>query len=72
MELDQIDRAILRLATWELFHASDIDLKVVLDEAVTLASELSTDESPKFVNAVLDRIAVLAPQVRAAAAAGST
>lgn len=69
--LPAVDRAILRLATWELYHATDVDINVVLDEAVTLASELSTDESPKFVNAVLDRIAVLAPQVRAAAAAGS-
>lgn len=66
--LPAVDRAILRLATWELLYARDVDVKVVLDEAVKLATELSTDDSPAFVNGVLDRIAVLAPQVRAAGA----
>ncbi|MFT3662496.1 MAG: transcription antitermination factor NusB [Gordonia sp. (in: high G+C Gram-positive bacteria)] len=66
--LPAVDRAILRLATWELLYAPDIDVKVVITEAVKLATELSTDDSPAFVNGVLDRIAVLAPQVRAATA----
>jgi N utilization substance protein B len=66
--LPAVDRAILRLGTWELLYAPDVDVKVVLDEAVKLATELSTDDSPAFVNGVLDRIAVLAPQVRAAGA----
>lgn len=64
--LPAVDRAILRLATWELLYAPDVDVKVVITEAVLLAQELSTDDSPAFVNGVLDRIAVLAPQVRAA------
>lgn len=64
--LPAVDRAILRLGTWELLYATDVDVKVVLDEAVKLATALSTDDSPAFVNGVLDRIAVLAPQVRAA------
>lgn len=67
--LPAVDRAILRLATWELLYAPDIDVKVVITEAVKLAAELSTDDSPAFVNGVLDRIAVLAPQVRAAGSA---
>ncbi|WP_132993799.1 transcription antitermination factor NusB [Gordonia zhaorongruii] len=67
--LPAVDRAILRLATWELFNSADVDVPVVVDEAVTLASELSTEGSPAFVNGVLDRIAALAPQVRAAAVA---
>lgn len=67
--LPAVDRAILRLATWELFNAVDVDPIVVVDEAVELAKELSTDDSPAFVNGVLARIADLAPQVRAAAAA---
>jgi len=41
----------------------------VLDEAVQLAKELSTDDSPSFVNGVLGKVAELAPQVRAAASA---
>ena len=64
--LPAVDRAILRLATWELLYANEVDVKVVITEAVKLATELSTDDSPAFVNGVLDRIAVLAPQVRAA------
>lgn len=67
--LPAVDRAILRLATWELFNATDVDPIVIVDEAVELAKELSTDDSPAFVNGVLARIAELAPQVRSAAAA---
>lgn len=67
--LPAVDRAILRLATWELLYSNDVDLNVVIDEAVKLATELSTDDSPAFVNGVLDRIATLAPQVRAAGSA---
>jgi N utilization substance protein B len=67
--LPAVDRAILRQATWELFNATDVDPVVVVDEAVELAKELSTDDSPAFVNGVLGTIAELAPQVRAAAAA---
>ena len=47
----------------------DVDTIVVVDEAVELAKELSTDDSPAFVNGVLAKIAELAPQVRAAASA---
>ncbi|MCH5643533.1 MULTISPECIES: transcription antitermination factor NusB [unclassified Gordonia (in: high G+C Gram-positive bacteria)] len=68
--LPAVDRAIMRLATWELFNSVDVDTIVVVDEAVELAKELSTDDSPAFVNGVLGKIAELAPQVRAAAAAG--
>ena len=67
--LPAVDRAIMRLATWELFNSLDVDTIVVVDEAVELAKELSTDDSPAFVNGVLAKIAELAPQVRAAAAA---
>lgn len=70
--LPAVDRAILRLATWELFNATDVDPIVIVDEAVQLAKELSTDDSPAFVNGVLAAIAELAPQVRAAQAAGDS
>ncbi|CAM3042010.1 transcription antitermination factor NusB [Williamsia muralis] len=63
--LPAVDRAILRLATWELFNTTDVPTAVVVDEAVELAKELSTDDSPGFVNGVLGRIVLLAPQVRA-------
>jgi N utilization substance protein B len=53
-----VDRAVLRLATFELRWAPEgIASAVVIDEAVELAKELSTDDSPAFVNGVLGRIA---------------
>jgi len=51
-----VDRVILRLATWELVHNDDVPDDVVINEAVTLAGELSTDESPAFVNGLLSRL----------------
>ncbi|MCH2138659.1 MAG: transcription antitermination factor NusB [Phycisphaerales bacterium] len=48
-----VDRAILRLAAWELLH-SDTPRGVVIDEAVRLAHEFGTEKSAGFVNAVLD------------------
>ena len=70
--LPAVDRAILRVAVWELFHAVDVPPVVAVDEAVELAKQLSTDDSPSFVNGVLGQIVLVAPQVRAAAAAVSS
>lgn len=64
--LPAVDRAILRLATWELLYASDVPSVVAVDEAVELAKELSTDESPGFINGVLGQLVHVAPQLRAA------
>jgi transcription antitermination protein NusB len=55
--LPDVDRAILRLAVFELLWADDVPDPVVIDEAVTLARTLSTDDSPAFVNGVLGAIA---------------
>ncbi len=52
-----VDRAILRLAAWEILHNSEVPNEVAISEAVALAGELSTDESPKFINGVLARLA---------------
>jgi N utilization substance protein B len=52
-----VDRALLRLATYELRWGDEVTPAVAIDEAVELAKELSTDESPGFVNGVLGRIA---------------
>ena len=67
--LPAVDRAVLRVAVWELFHATDVPPVVAVDEAVELAKQLSTDDSPAFVNGVLGQVVLVAPQVRAAAAA---
>jgi len=52
-----VDRAILRMAAWEILHNSEVPNEVAISEAVSLAAELSTDESPKFINGVLARLA---------------
>jgi transcription antitermination protein NusB len=51
-----VDRAVLRLALYELLLREDVPDAVVIDEAVELAKSLSTDESPRFVNGVLGRV----------------
>ena len=67
--LPSVDRAILRVAVWELLHAEDVPEAVAVDEAVELAKELSTDDSPGFVNGVLGQVMLVTPQLRAAAQA---
>lgn len=51
-----VDRAILRLASYELLWRDDVPDAVVIDEAVELAKSLSTDDSASFVNGVLARV----------------
>jgi N utilization substance protein B len=52
-----IDRAVLRMATYELLAREDVPTAVVLSEAVELATAYSTDESGRFVNGVLSAVA---------------
>ncbi len=52
-----VDRAILRLGAWEVLWNDEIPDGVAISEAVALATDLSTDESPAFVNGLLARIA---------------
>jgi N utilization substance protein B len=52
-----IDRALLRMATFELMARSDVPTAVVLSEAVDLAGMYSTEESGRFVNGVLSAVA---------------
>jgi transcription antitermination protein NusB len=54
--LPAVDRAVLRLATYELLWSADVPAAVAIDEAVELAKSLSTDASPGFVNGVLARV----------------
>jgi N utilization substance protein B len=67
--LPAVDRAILRVAVWELLYADDVPEPVAVNEAVELAKELSTDESPGFINGVLGQVMLVTPQIRAAARA---
>ena len=58
-----VDRAVLRLGVYELLYRDDVPDAVVIDEAVGLVKELSTDESPGFVNGLLARILEVRPTV---------
>jgi N utilization substance protein B len=58
-----VDLAILRLGVFELLWRDDIPDAVVISEAVELASSLSTDESPAFVNGLLARLLSLKPSL---------
>ncbi len=54
--VDPVDRAILRLATYEIMEQR-LPIKVVINEAIELAKRFGTTDSRRFVNGVLDRIA---------------
>jgi N utilization substance protein B len=56
-----VDRNLLRLGLLELLYCDDVPDAVAISEAVNLARELSTDESPGFVNGILGRVAELKP-----------
>ena len=51
-----IDRNLCRIAVYEMVFRDDIDDAVAISEAIELAGELSTDDSPRFLNGVLGRI----------------
>lgn len=51
-----VDRNVLRLGVWELLYADDVPDAVAVSEAMALVSDLSTDESPQFVNGILGSI----------------
>ena len=50
-----VDRAVLRMATYELLHCTDVPVAVAISEAVELAQQFSTDESGRFVNGSVER-----------------
>jgi transcription antitermination protein NusB len=52
-----VDRNLARIAVYELLYADDIDDPVAITEAVELARQMSTDDSPRFLNGLLGRIA---------------
>ncbi|SEG73697.1 NusB antitermination factor [Actinacidiphila yanglinensis] len=59
-----VDRNVLRLGAYELIWEDDVPDAVVLDEAVQLAKEFSTDESPSFINGLLGRLMELKPTLK--------
>ena len=51
-----VDRAALRVATWEIVWNDQVPDPVAISEAIALVQGMSTDESPKFVNGLLARV----------------
>ncbi len=54
--MPNVDRALLRLASWEILYNDEVPNEVAISEAVALAGEYSTEDSSKFVNGVLARL----------------
>ena len=52
-----VDRCVLRIGVAELLYESEVPTRVVLDEAIEIAKQFGTNESGRFVNGVLDRVA---------------
>lgn len=55
-----VDRNLARIAVYELLYVDEIDDPVAISEAVELAGQMSTDDSPRFLNGILNRIAEFA------------
>jgi len=60
--MPNVDRNILRLSIWELLW-SETPESVVIDEALKLATELSTEDSPTFIHGILGKLASLKGQI---------
>ncbi|HEY9051268.1 MAG TPA: transcription antitermination factor NusB [Gammaproteobacteria bacterium] len=56
-KLDPVEQAILRLAAYEIRNRLDVPYRVVINEAITLARTFGADQSHKFINGVLDKLA---------------
>lgn len=56
-DVDPVERAILRIGTYELEYRKDIPRNVVINESVELAKTFGAEQSYKFINGVLDKVA---------------
>ncbi|OMH26061.1 transcription antitermination factor NusB [Tersicoccus phoenicis] len=63
--MPSVDRVVLRVGAWELLFNDDVPDNVAVAEAVAMAKELSTDDSPSFVNGLLGRLQQLKPTLLA-------
>ncbi len=62
-DIDQVEKAILRVAVFELKDCTDVPYRVVINEAIELAKSFAADDSHKFVNGVLDKaVKLVRPQ----------
>ena len=58
-----VDRQVLRIGVWELLWNDEVPDAVAVSEAADLAGSLSTDDSPNFVNGLLNRVLQLKPSL---------
>ena len=56
-DVDLVEKAILRLGAYELCHHPELPYKVVINEGIELAKTFASEDSHKFVNGVLDKLA---------------
>jgi N utilization substance protein B len=63
-QMGKVDRAVLRLATYELMFARDVPVKAAINESIELAKTFGGDESGRFVNGVLGKIAAAAAEAQ--------
>ena len=68
-QLDQVERAILRLATAEFIYRIDVPYRVVINEYVELAKSFGATDSFKYINGVLDKLAAQLRSIEVEAAA---
>ena len=62
-DIDHVEKAILRVAVYELSDCQDVPYRVVINEAIELAKSFAADDSHKFVNGVLDKaVKLIRPQ----------
>lgn len=58
-EIDHVEKALLRVAVFELTDCLDVPYKVVINESIELAKAFAADDSHKFINGVLDKVVKL-------------
>lgn len=56
-QIDAIERAVLRIATWEFLHRIDVPYRVILNEALELARRFGNEQGHAYINGVLDQLA---------------
>lgn len=62
-DIDHVEKAILRVAVFELSDCQDVPYRVVINEAIELAKAFAADDSHKFINGVLDKaVKLIRPQ----------
>jgi len=67
-ELDPVSLAVLRIGTYELMFRIDVPYKVVINESVNLAKAFGPSEAHKYINSILDKVAVASRKVEISAA----